>query len=345
MSETGPVAALAPDRAARFRSTVIGIAEDFMRRRMGLEVEVVTRVVNSARSNTAWIEYAHTPHLPHVGTARIIQFAAEYSSNQNGSFILYINDHLAPRDIPEARYLPLAVAGSVIAKAPTLGLSGVQTKQGMHCLSPPSERSINSMRSRWTDIIPKAKNEINEIMDVMASWSQRSSDHSAFLTNSMIQYLDPPPLCVPSSVLIGAARITESELISDLDSWGHLWIVCSSCGYRLGRPDTHVESCPVCKSRETPDLMPDVVARQVLSNVTNLSRRVCGQNKPYQEVSDATSSKLNIAPPARIHVTGKVSTIMNSKIVDRINIYQLISERGIIRFHEFSEFKDIEVRL
>lgn len=289
----------------------------------------------------SWFEYAHTPHLLHLGTARVLRAASEAARLAGGVLIFCVNDHLPARELAESRRLPLVLQGLSTAAGPDLGLSGALTKMGMDMVASPDADHIDAFCKRWCQLDRSNSSRIERICADLTSAAAKATSYAAFLTRVMLQTTGTHALCLPSSVL--AANFPHE--IETLGLNGHLWLHCKSCGYRLGRVAAQ-DVCRVCGGVETRSML-DVVGRQVLMNAAHLSLRFCGSPKPYQEEADTFSTRVGTIAPPRMHVTGKVVVIgSNKRSFGRVNLLELMSYGHTVdKLETASSNLDVTLRL
>jgi hypothetical protein len=333
LTDPSQEAAPADDAVVTVRADMARIASEFMIERMGMQRANVEQQVNRAlQPGCAWLEYAHTPHLMHLGTARILRSAAEQARNAKGSLVFCINDHLPARELAESRYLPLKLTGAKTPQMPSLGTIGRAAKQAMSELTAPSELSMRQFMQRWTQLEPGRTDSIKRICADLSHISASSRDHAAFLARVMLYSTGTEALCIPSSAL-------DMELLCDPALRAALaprtWWHCANCGYRLARAESGQaepghSSCPVCTFSEAPVRRPDVICRQVLLNQCQLAVRFCGASKPYQAVADQHPGGSACRAPQRQHFTGRLSIDhpVTGMAVDRVNLLEWLTRGG-----------------
>ena len=315
--------------AADARRRVMQLGLDFMASRMGFTQSALSGLAaKAAVPSCPWIEYAHTPHLFHLGTARVMLEAERQAKSLDGVLVYFLNDHLPARELGESRYLPLSVNGHEVANPPSFALTSAQGKRGMHRVGPPSAAAFAQFAARWTEIEPRLGAAIGSVAGGLADAAAANADHAAFLCRVMLEATKTMPLCVPTSRVMAAFP----EWSGRLTTAGRIWQHCAACGYRLGRVSAApAPACPSCKGMDRPELVPDVVARQTVANTLGLELRVCGRHKPYQDESDGLSQRFDVPPPRRLRVTGAVRVRDTSGfMVDRFNLLQWIARGGVI---------------
>jgi hypothetical protein len=312
---------------ARRRAVQLGL--EFMAGRLGLASAALSGLAAKAgEPGRSWIEYAHTPHLFHLGTARVMREAARQAKSLDGVFVYFLNDHLPARELGESRYLPLSVNGHEVANPPSFALTAAQGKRGMIRVEPPSAGTISRFAARWVEIEPPFRSAIESVAGRLSSAAATTTDHAAFLCRVMLETTKTMPLCVPTSAVMNAFPEWRAPMTAE----GRLWNHCAACGYRLGRAGAApAPACPSCGGTDRPMLVPDVVARQAVANTCGLALRVCGRHKPYQNESDGLSQRFEIPPPRRLRVTGAARVRDRSgKLIDRVNLLQWISRAGTV---------------
>jgi hypothetical protein len=312
---------------ARRRAVQLGL--EFMAGRMGLAPSVLSGLAAEAgEPGRPWIEYAHTPHLFHLGTARVMREAARHAKSSDGMLVYFLNDHLPARELAESRYLPLSVSGHEVANPPSFALTAPQGKRGMTRVAPPSAGTISRFAARWVEIEPPLRSAIEGIVGRLSDAAAATADHAAFLCRVMLEATQTMPLCVPTSAVMGAFPEWSARMTAE----GRLWHHCAVCGYRLGRAGAAPSpACPTCAATDRPMIVPDVVARQTVANTCGLALRVCGRHKPYQDESDGLSQRFEVPPPPRLRVTGAARVRGRSgKLVDRVNLLQWIACGGAV---------------
>lgn len=304
-----------------YRDRMLAIAMDFMRSRMGIPESQLAEITRYTKDkNLAWVEYAHTPHLFHLGTVRVMLEAATYSELSTSPFIFFVNDHLPARELSESRYFPFFKNGRLIAKAPTFGLSTINAKRGMCHVPAPSFASLKDFKRRWEELEPAMRSSIDAVMNHVFAAASETRDYASFLTRVMLQLLNVYPICVASSELIAAFP----EWREILGKSGRLWSHCLSCGYRLNRMVGRNSSrCCLCGSNGDTYLVPDVVGRQIIANGCGFAVRFCGKEKKYQLEADEVSAGLGLSVPKRMHVTGRTRVRNQQGVeIDRVNVLQ-----------------------
>jgi hypothetical protein len=108
----------------------------------------------------------------------------------------------------------------------------------------------------------------------------------------------------------------------------HRWAHCARCGYRMGRPPV-AEPCRLCGHAEVPDMIPDVVGRQVVMNTCGLAARFCGRAKPYQHEADELTVAHGLAAPPRMWLSGSVRVHEQGGLLhERMNLLEWLSFGG-----------------
>lgn len=309
------------------RRRILDLARRYMISQMGCPPDEVEARIEEAAATTSWIEFAHTPQLPHLGVVRTMLLAGQHADNRSGILVLFLNDQLPPRDLLEARQLPLIRNNAIVSNPPTFAEPGQFRKYGMNRLRAPTSTIISSFERRWIEIEPERESNIVKITTELKLFAGGASSYGGFLARVMIDLLDCRCLVVPASELAPAFP----EALPKLRATRRLWCHCQNCGYRISRSPTTIEICQVCDSHQTFFEAPDVIARQFLANLTNLDLRICGRTKTYQTEADVFSNGLKVSPPSRIRVSGNVR-IRDPKSghpLERINLLQILGWGGL----------------
>jgi hypothetical protein len=319
------------DGVLAFRSGLLGLARTMMIDRMALPAGMVNRLIaDAAQPGASWLEFAHTPQLPHVGVARAFLAAHQRALAMGARLIFCVNDQLPARELAESRRLPLYLDGVECANPPSLAIAKKDQKIAMANLPAPSLEVIQRFLARWSQLEPKQHAAIQLLTKDAITCTPPASDMAAWLCRAMIRMLDILPIVVPTSRLLAADRHGFER---ELQQAGLMWSHCDRCGYRLGRVGQAAGTCPSCHHAGPSIPVPDVVGRQVFMNGARLAERVCGRPKPYQDIADSTTVQLRgeRAPP-RLRVTGTVKVRLDDggPDLDTINFLQAASRNSAI---------------
>lgn len=298
--------------------------------RMGFSPAAVDeRLERAGRTKEPWVEYAHTPHLPHVGTARVLLTAASVAASTGGTLILCMNDQLPPRDLVEARRLPIIRQSSEVSGSPTLALSKTDQKKALCFLPPPSDECLNAFECRWLQIDPNRRHEIRNIVEALRATAATVSDLAAWFARLMCDLLGVEPVVIPTSEILKVLDPGFGNILDDNDlTWGH----CCKCGYRLGRVHEAAGPCPTCGKSELVLKVPDVKGRQVILNIAEPSSRICGREKPYQSIANSKTTEIfGCGAPPRLRVSGAVRVALKpgGQVEDRVNLLDALAS-GIV---------------
>lgn len=291
----------------RLRQQTLKVARNYMHRDLGwTDRHIIDMLSYAASPDTCWVEFAHTPQLPHLGIARLILTAAQEAASCSGVLLYCVNDHLPPRDLPESRYMPFYNEHGRVAKSPRFGPPKAQAKWAMSHLPAPDISILEDFQQRWITLAHgQSTAAVRRVSQAMISAAEECTSFAAWLTRVTFDALDLKPIVLPTSRL----EVALPEQIETLHahSFIHGWSDCQKCGYRLGRWPVALEHCSCCKTpiSDNGDFHPDVIGRQAVVNNLDLDLRVCGRSKPYQQQADElTYVLLRRSAPPRLHVTG-----------------------------------------
>lgn len=272
--------------------------------------------------DASWVEFAHTPQIPHVGIVRLLLTAVREAHSRNGIFVFCINDQLPPRILPESRYTPVAINGTNVSKPPRFGIPKSKAAMAMCQITAPKATELDCFEARWRQLCSDAQE--TGAFDILREASLACGSLSAWLTRVTLGLTGLKPLIVPTWQLGHAIPGQFKELLEKAPD--RFWRHCEACGYRLGRFHKAVASCPCCGTRGTSShAIPDVIARQALMNAAGLALRVSGTEKAYQGEADVFSETvLSTKPPARLRVTGRTMVYdSGNNPIERCSLFQL----------------------
>ncbi len=274
-----------------------------------------------------WVEFAHTPQLPHLGVVRMLATAHAEAGRRGGLLLFCVNDHLPARELAESRYLPLILkSGKKVAESPSFGLSKASAKQAMNAISGPRPERLREFRERWLALTADAA-RVNALAADLEGFALRSTSHADWLVNAMLGWFSPERVLILPTTRLQSTLPDVFDFLANVDPQ-RFWHHCAECGYRLGRLSQEHSPCPICAALGR-RLLPDVVARQAIVNALGLSLRVCGREKPYQSAADDLSlSVWACAAPERLRMAREsilsVTTRDGKHVLERINLIQAL---------------------
>lgn len=295
-----------------------------MRNDLGLDGVHVEALVRRAQ-DLPWVEFAHTPQLPHLGIARLFLVAQREAQRRDGVFVYCVNDHLSASLLPESRYLPFHSGRAWVAKPPHLGLSKPQAKGAMFMLPPPSANQLAAFCDRWVDVDRKRADQIRRVCDFFEHCATQTKSLASWATRITLEALGITALVLPTSRM--AQALTDAYSVLANRGREHGWSLCPACGYRLGVWETRVSACSICHTRIHSTLFaPTVIGRQAAANLLQFDLRVSGGERSYQDIADSvTSSLVGAESPPRLRVTGACLLLRSDGNVDRMNLFQALT--------------------
>jgi hypothetical protein len=313
------------------RSSLIELSRRYHEQDLGLPL--APDICLRARTGP-WIEFAHTPQLPHLGVVRLLLSAAAEARRSGGVFAFCLNDQLGARELPESRYVPYCVRGRFVAKPPSFGLSKTSSVP-MAILPPPAIASVDAFRTRLRELRPRGDDAW--LFEAFKASAERCRSYASWITHVSLSLLGLSPLIIPTWRL--AEALPVEFLQTSAKHPERFWLHCGSCGVRIGRANSYGARCPHCRDENaTADrIIPDVVARQCLMNIAGtVSMRLSGREKSYQSEADTFyRDALGRTPPVRRRITGRAIAIDSSgHPIERCNLVQVLLDGSP---HIFSE--------
>lgn len=306
------------------------VACDYMRSDLGWsDTQIDKAMAGTGGVDVPWVEFAHTPQLPHLGVVRMFLSAARTAREDGAVFLYCVNDHLPPSSLPESRYLPIKNVQGQVAKPPRFGPGKRSGDKGMDCLEPPSPDTLGKFCDRWLALMQPERPTILELMEVVSKAESSVTSFAGWLTRVTLELLDLTPLVLPSSRIAEAFPEDVERLKASPEIYG--WSHCAACGKRVARWSGADDSrCGSCSGSEVV-FRPDVRGRQAVTNLAGLSKRICGRKKQYQGEADSlTRTLFHCEPPARSHIEGATRFALDSGLsVDRANLLQALATSSV----------------
>ena len=305
------------------------LAVRWMTENMGWSQNVVDPVAaRFAASSTRIVEVAHTPHLFHLGTARLLIEAEREANFHDGVVLFCVNDHLPVASLPECRFLPLIGDKGTIAKPPRFGPGKRGNKNGMAWCPPPSLEKLDVMAERWRQLRLRHMHRFENQMRLLRRASSETNSLAAWLVRVCLENLQICPIVLPTTLLNQIVRSANMKFDDSVLALG--WQYCPICGYRMERwHGVEVDQCPYCQSTHSGNFfIPDVVGRQIIANKIGITTRLSGRYKSYHIDSDERSKSCDIAPPPRKLIDGESVWMpaWTDEPLRRANLFQVIAE-------------------
>jgi hypothetical protein len=311
------------------RSALLAAAEEYAGDRMGLSFA-------QPHPNDHWIEFAHTPHLGHLGFVRMLVKAADLACRSRHGLIFFANDHLMVRSYAPIRYI------AVGQKRVSLGIPSSQRSLAICQADPPRrdklEMATEQLSHRLADWGPdeSRKKRLREyrvrgqdVFGWLAEQAAQSRDLASWALRSLCLWLKQafPELrmaVLPSRELCRLFPDQAELLFQErkrISQWQNEACERDDIPEWTRQKEAGSDYCPFFELTPTGpsygaisalpvkgELLPKVVVRQPLADLLELDRRVCGGTRGYWEIGAKVSRELLGTEPAdRLQVTGTTS--------------------------------------